>query len=57
MASVVVKPNELHSALSRPLNTAHYEPYRPVHYLAATLAWEIINGHPFMDGNKRTVSS
>ncbi|EIN12592.1 hypothetical protein PUNSTDRAFT_81884 [Punctularia strigosozonata HHB-11173 SS5] len=50
----VVKPNELYSALARPLMTATYEPDRPVTYLAATLAYGIIQGHPFFDGNKRT---
>ncbi|KAI0334864.1 hypothetical protein GY45DRAFT_1055500 [Cubamyces sp. BRFM 1775] len=46
----LVKPNELQSALARPLNVAVYEPDRPATYLAATLSY----GHPFLDGNKRT---
>ena len=42
--SVVVKPNELESALSRPLHVAAYEPDRPAAYLAATLSYGIIQG-------------
>jgi prophage maintenance system killer protein len=52
--SRVVKPNELESALSQPVNVSIYEPHRTAPYLAATLAFGIIKGHPFMDGNKRT---
>jgi Fic/DOC family len=52
--SVVVKPNELESTLGRPLHLSCYEPDKPASYLAATLAFGIIKGHPFMDGNKRT---
>ena len=52
--SVVVKPNELESALARPLHSAHYEPEKTASHLAATLSYGIIKGHPFMDGNKRT---
>jgi prophage maintenance system killer protein len=52
--SQVVKPNELLSALARPLHVARYEPYRDASYLAASLSFGIIQGHPFMDGNKRT---
>lgn len=52
--SVVVKPNELLSALARPLHVAMYEPDRPPEYLAAQISYGIIKGHPFMDGNKRT---
>ncbi|TBU29952.1 hypothetical protein BD311DRAFT_755511 [Dichomitus squalens] len=52
--SQLVKPNELESALARPLNVAVYEPNRHAAYLAATLSFGIINGHPFLDGNKRT---
>lgn len=51
---VVVKYNELESALSRPLHVSIYEPNRPPAYLAATLSYGIIKGHPFIDGNKRT---
>ncbi|KAI0662954.1 hypothetical protein C8Q70DRAFT_954906 [Cubamyces menziesii] len=50
----LVKPNELESALARPLNVSIYEPDRPATYLAATLSYGIMNGHPFLDGNKRT---
>jgi len=53
-ASTVVKPNELESALARPLHIATYEPHREPHYLAASLSFGIIKGHPFLDGNKRT---
>jgi death-on-curing family protein len=53
-ASAVVKPNELCSALARPLQVAHYEPHQPAAYLAASLSYGIIKGHPFFDGNKRT---
>jgi len=42
--SVVVKPNELESALSRPRHTAVYEPDRPAAYLAATLSYGMIKG-------------
>ncbi|RDB25957.1 hypothetical protein Hypma_006647 [Hypsizygus marmoreus] len=52
--SQVVKPNELSSALARPLQVAHYEPERSPAYLAATLSYGLIKGHPFLDGNKRT---
>ncbi|KAI8975929.1 hypothetical protein BD414DRAFT_399074, partial [Trametes punicea] len=52
--SQLVKPNELESALARPLHVSVYEPTRHATYLAATLSYGIINGHPFMDGNKRT---
>ena len=54
--SVVVKPNELESALARPLlHSAYYEPEKTASHLAATtLSYGIIKGHPFMDGNKRT---
>ncbi|EIW56665.1 uncharacterized protein TRAVEDRAFT_38527 [Trametes versicolor FP-101664 SS1] len=50
----LVKPNELESALARPLNVAAYEPGRQAAYFAATLSYGIIAGHPFLDGNKRT---
>ncbi|OCH84000.1 hypothetical protein OBBRIDRAFT_799451 [Obba rivulosa] len=52
--SQLVKPNELESALARPLHVSTYEPHRNAPYLAATLSFGIIRGHPFMDGNKRT---
>ncbi|KAH7921132.1 hypothetical protein BV22DRAFT_1019952 [Leucogyrophana mollusca] len=55
-ASQVVKPNELESALARPLQKAHYQPESSVAELAASLSYGIIKGHPFMDGNKRTGS-
>jgi len=42
--SMVVKPNELESALCRPLHVAVYEPDRPAAYLAATLSYGIIKG-------------
>jgi len=42
--SVVVKPNELESALGRPLHVAVYEPDQPAAYLAATLSYGIIKG-------------
>ncbi|KAI0757605.1 hypothetical protein C8Q80DRAFT_1265497 [Daedaleopsis nitida] len=53
-SSQLVKPKELQSALARPLNVSVYEPDRHATYLAATLSFGIINGHPFLDGNKRT---
>lgn len=52
--AVVVKPNELESAIMRPAWTTHYNPSSPTHVLAAELAYGIIQNHPFMDGNKRT---
>ncbi|KAH7919893.1 hypothetical protein BV22DRAFT_840648 [Leucogyrophana mollusca] len=53
-ASQVVKPNELESALARPLQKAYYQPESSVAELAASLSYGIIKGHPFLDGNKRT---
>ncbi|KAI0079154.1 hypothetical protein K474DRAFT_1659450 [Panus rudis PR-1116 ss-1] len=50
----LVKPNELESAFARPMNSSVYEPDRHATYLAATLSYGIIKGHPFLDGNKRT---
>lgn len=38
----LVKPNELESALARPLNVAAYEPGRQTAYFAATLSYGII---------------
>ncbi|KAF9473859.1 hypothetical protein BDN70DRAFT_867011 [Pholiota conissans] len=52
--SQIVKPHELPSALARPLQVAHYQPEKSPQYLAATLSYGLIMGHPFMDGNKRT---
>lgn len=52
--SVIVKPNELESALARPLHTSYYEPDKSPAYFAAQLSHGIIMGHPFLDGNKRT---
>lgn len=52
--SVIVKPNELDSALARPLHTSYYEPDKSPAYYAAQLSYGIIMGHPFLDGNKRT---
>jgi hypothetical protein len=43
-SSVIVKPEELASALIRPLHTATYEPDQSVEYLAATLAYSLIQG-------------
>lgn len=40
--SIVVKPNELKSALVRPLQIARYEPHRSERYLAASLAYGIV---------------
>jgi death-on-curing family protein len=53
-SAVVVKPNELESALARPAQTKYYQPQSTPAELAATLAYGVIKGHPFMDGNKRT---
>ncbi|KAJ2921097.1 hypothetical protein H1R20_g15996, partial [Candolleomyces eurysporus] len=52
--AVVVKPNELESALARPLHLSFYEPEKHAAFFAATVSYGIIKGHPFMDGNKRT---
>ncbi|THU85278.1 hypothetical protein K435DRAFT_560572, partial [Dendrothele bispora CBS 962.96] len=52
--AIVVKPNGLESALTRPLNVAIYEPHREPSYLAATLFYGVIKNHPFLDGNTRT---
>jgi hypothetical protein len=43
-SSIIVKPNELSSALSRPLHVATYEPERGPAYLVATLAFGLIKG-------------
>ncbi|TDL30215.1 hypothetical protein BD410DRAFT_709152 [Rickenella mellea] len=53
-AGLVVKPNELQSALSRPLWKQTYAPDATPAQLAASLAFGIFQNHPFMDGNKRT---
>lgn len=55
--SQVVKPNELESALARPLQKAYYEPESSAAELGASLSFGLIKGHPFLDGNKRTGSS
>ncbi|KAI0767597.1 hypothetical protein C8Q74DRAFT_1334985 [Fomes fomentarius] len=52
--SKLVKPSELESALARPLTVAMQEPNCHATYLAASLSYGIIQGHPFLDGNKRT---
>ncbi|EJC98217.1 uncharacterized protein FOMMEDRAFT_96972, partial [Fomitiporia mediterranea MF3/22] len=54
--SIIVKPNELESALARPLHVARYEPDSTPSYLAAQIAYGIIKGHPFIDGNKQTAN-
>ena len=48
--SAVVKPDELASALMRPLQTATYEPHQSPEYLAATLAFGIIIGKWVLGG-------
>lgn len=53
-SSQVVKPNELESALARPLHKAHYEPDSSTAELGTSLSYGLIMGHPFLDGNKRT---
>lgn len=45
--SQVVKPNELSSALMRPLQTSVYEPNQTPAYLAATLSYGIMKGQTF----------
>jgi prophage maintenance system killer protein len=54
--SVVVKPNELEleSALARPIWKKTYNSQASAADLAASLAYDIIQGHLFMDGNRRT---
>ena len=42
--SQLIKPNELESALARPLHVAVYEPDREATYLAASLSYGIIKG-------------
>ena len=44
VTSHVVKPNELESALARPLQKAHYEPESSAAELAASLSYGIIKG-------------
>lgn len=53
-AAAIIKGNELESALSRPGMLAYYQPTSTSGQRAATLAYGIIMGHPFLDGNKRT---
>jgi hypothetical protein len=48
VSSVVIKPHELRSALSRPLHVARYEPERDAVFLAATLCYGIIQGMVLM---------
>ena len=43
-APVVVKPNELASALARLLHVSRYEPDQPP-YLAASLSFGVMRGH------------
>jgi len=57
MQTVIVKPNELELALCHLLHMSVYESHQSPAYLAATLSYGIIRGHPFMDGNKCTGSS
>ena len=52
--SVIVKPNELESALCRPIHASFYESDRTPIYYAVQLSYGIVMGHPFLDGNKRT---
>ncbi|KAJ7502902.1 hypothetical protein B0H11DRAFT_608863 [Mycena galericulata] len=40
--------------VKRPCTTAYYEPDRDATFLAATLAYGLLLGHPFLNGNKRT---
>jgi hypothetical protein len=44
VSSIVVKPHELRSALSRPLHVARYEPEQDAAFLAATLCYGLIQG-------------
>ena len=44
VSSIVVKPHELRSSLSRPLHVIRYEPERDVAFLAATLCYGLIQG-------------
>jgi len=46
--------NALGAAISRPQNLEHYGGVTSVGALGAALAWSILRGHPFTDGNKRT---
>ena len=51
---VVLKDKELESAVARPLFTAKFKEGATETDCAASLAYGIIKGHPFLDGNKRT---
>ncbi|KAI0784056.1 hypothetical protein C8Q75DRAFT_795213 [Abortiporus biennis] len=62
----LVKPNELESALARPIHLSMYEPKKTSRILGShagtrfspmfhsMITDESYLGHPFMDGNKRT---
>ncbi|KIY49011.1 hypothetical protein FISHEDRAFT_42250, partial [Fistulina hepatica ATCC 64428] len=52
--SHLVKPNELESALARPLHVSMQEPHRPAAFLAASLLHAIITAKPFSAGNENT---
>lgn len=51
---VVLKPNELESAVNRPRQLWHYEQEDDVAVLAVRLMLGIAQNHPFAQGNKRT---
>jgi len=46
-------PERLEAAVARPVQRFHYG-HTELHDLAASYAAAIIQGHPFIDGNKRT---
>ena len=51
--SGVRDPAALEAALARPLQRFHYDPDADLASLAASYAYGISAGHPFVDGNKR----
>jgi death-on-curing protein len=45
--------NLLASAIARPIHLHTYEPETTVARLTASLGWELVKNHAFVDGNKR----
>lgn len=52
--SQLLEPEKLESILAQPLHAAANEPEKPATALAALLSYALIQGRPFLDGNKRT---
>ncbi|KLO14829.1 hypothetical protein SCHPADRAFT_902965 [Schizopora paradoxa] len=52
--SKLLEPEKLESILFQPLLAAANEPGKKATALAALLSYNLIQGRPFLDGNKRT---